>query len=61
MIRNSLYILIFAISHTFLPLKAMTFQIDISNKYDDIFSYQYKDIQLMNYEPYDHIKAPVSV
>ena len=36
-------------------------KIKIINKYDDIFSYQYKDIQLMNYEPYDHIKAPVSV
>ena len=35
--------------------------IKIINKYDDIFLYQYKDIQLMNYEPYDHIKAPVSV
>ena len=36
-------------------------KIKIINKYDDIFAYQYKDIQLMNYEPYDHIKAPVSV
>ena len=36
-------------------------KIKIINKYDDIFSYQYKDIQLLNYEPYDHIKAPVSV
>ena len=38
MIKNNLYILIFLISHTFIPLKAMAFQIDISNKYDDIFS-----------------------
>ena len=36
-------------------------KVKIINKYDDIFAYQYKDIQLMNYEPYDHIKAPVSV
>ena len=36
-------------------------KIKIINKYDDIFSYQYKDIQLINYDPYDHIKAPVSV
>ena len=36
-------------------------KVKIINKYDDIFAYQYKDIQLMNYNPYDHIKAPVSV
>tara|TARA_Y100000768_G_scaffold382675_1_gene363475 strand:- start:23 stop:817 length:795 start_codon:yes stop_codon:yes gene_type:complete len=36
-------------------------QVEIINKRDDIFSYQYEDIELLNYDPYDHIKAPVSV
>ena len=35
--------------------------IKILNKRDNIFSYQYDDIKLINYSPYDHIKAPVSV
>ena len=35
--------------------------IKILNKRDNIFSYQYNDIKLINYSPYDHIKAPVSV
>ncbi len=33
----------------------------ILNKRDDIFSYQYNDIKLIDYDPYEHIKAPVSV
>ena len=36
-------------------------KIKIINKHNDIFSYQYKDIQLINYDPYEHIKASVSV
>jgi thymidylate synthase len=36
-------------------------RIKIINKNNDIFSYQYKDIQLINYDPYEHIKASVSV
>ena len=36
-------------------------QLEILRKYDDLFSYQFNDFQLKNYEPYDHIKAPVSV
>ena len=35
--------------------------IKILNNRDNIFSYQYDDIKLINYNPYDHIKAPVSV
>ena len=33
----------------------------ILNKRDDIFSYQYSDIKLIDYDPYEHIKAPVSL
>ena len=33
----------------------------ILNKRDDIFSYQFDDFKLTNYDPHDHIKAPVSV
>ena len=33
----------------------------ILNKRNDIFSYQFNDFELTNYDPYDHIKAPVSV
>jgi len=33
----------------------------ILNKRDDIFSYQFDDFKLTNYDSYDHIKAPVSV
>ena len=36
-------------------------KIKIIKKHNDIFSYQYKDIQLINYDPYEHIKASVSV
>ena len=35
--------------------------IKILNNRDNIFSYQYDDIKLINYNPYEHIKAPVSV
>ncbi len=35
--------------------------IKILNNRDNIFSYQYDDIKLINYNPYDHINAPVSV
>tara|TARA_Y100000768_G_scaffold363220_1_gene322683 strand:+ start:99 stop:893 length:795 start_codon:yes stop_codon:yes gene_type:complete len=35
--------------------------LEIINKRDDICSYQYEDITLINYDPYDHIKAPVAV
>ena len=33
----------------------------ILNKRDDILSYQFDDFKLTNYDPHDHIKAPVSV
>ena len=33
----------------------------ILNKRDDIFSYQFDDFKLTNYDSHDHIKAPVSV
>ncbi len=36
-------------------------KLEIINKRDDIFSYQYDDIALTNYDPYDHIKASVAV
>ncbi len=36
-------------------------ELEIINKRDDIFSYKYDDIKLTNYDPYDHIKAPVAV
>ena len=36
-------------------------KLEIVTKREDIFSYQYDDIQLIDYDPYDHIKAPVSV
>ena len=36
-------------------------KLEIINKRDDICSYQYEDIILTNYDPYDHIKAPVAV
>ncbi len=35
--------------------------LEIINKRENIFSYQYEDIKLIDYDPYDHIKAPVSV
>lgn len=36
-------------------------ELKIINKYNNIFSYQYNDIQIIDYDPYDHIKASVSV
>ena len=36
-------------------------EIKIIKKYNNLFSYQLKDIQLNNYDPHDHIKASVSV
>ena len=36
-------------------------QLEILKKHDDIFSYQFTDFELVDYDPYDHIKAPVSV
>ncbi len=36
-------------------------KLEIINKRDDLFSYQYDDIKLTHYDPYDHIKAPVAV
>tara|TARA_B100000035_G_scaffold310947_1_gene319644 strand:- start:9970 stop:10764 length:795 start_codon:yes stop_codon:yes gene_type:complete len=36
-------------------------QLEILRKHNDVFSYKFNDFQLKNYEPYDHIKAPVSV
>ncbi len=36
-------------------------KLEIINKRDNLFSYQYDDIKLTNYDPHDHIKAPVAV
>ena len=36
-------------------------EIKIINKHNDIFSYKFKDIKLINYDPHEHIKASVSV
>ena len=36
-------------------------QLEILRKYNDVFSYQFDDFILRSYEPYDHIKAPISV
>ena len=36
-------------------------KLEIINKRDDICSYQYEDIILTNYDPHDHIKAPVAI
>jgi len=36
-------------------------KLEIINKRDNLFSYQYDDIKLNNYDPHDHIKAPVAV
>jgi len=36
-------------------------KLEIINKRNDLFSYRYEDIQLIDYDPYNHIKAPVSV
>tara|TARA_Y100000768_G_scaffold337240_1_gene279287 strand:+ start:2664 stop:3458 length:795 start_codon:yes stop_codon:yes gene_type:complete len=36
-------------------------KLEIINKRNDLFSYRYEDIQLVDYNPYNHIKAPVSV
>ncbi len=35
--------------------------LEIINKQNNIFSYQYEDIKLTEYDSYDHIKAPVSI
>ena len=36
-------------------------RLKILNKHNDIFSYQITDFELVDYDPYDHIKASVSV
>ncbi len=36
-------------------------KLEITNKPRDIFSYKFDDFILKDYDPYDHIKAPVSV
>jgi len=36
-------------------------KLEIINRRKNIFSYEYKDIKLIDYDPYDHIKAPVSI
>ena len=36
-------------------------KLEIIIKRDNLFSYQYDDIKLTNYDPHDHIKAPVAV
>jgi len=35
--------------------------LEILIKHKDIFSYKFTDFELVGYDPYDHIKAPVSV
>jgi len=36
-------------------------KLEIINKRDNLFLYQYDDIKLTNYDPHNHIKAPVAV
>ena len=36
-------------------------QLNILTRREDILSYRFEDFKLIDYEPYDHIKAPVSV
>ena len=36
-------------------------QLNISTRRKDIFSYKCEDFTLIDYDPYDHIKAPVSI
>ena len=36
-------------------------RLKILNKHNDIFSYQITDFELVDYDPYNHIKASVSV
>lgn len=45
------------LSRTPLPLP----KLNIRRKPADIFSYQYEDFELLNYEAHPHIKAPVAV
>jgi thymidylate synthase len=36
-------------------------QIKINAEVKDIFSFQFEDFELLNYDPHPHIKAPVAV